>query len=104
LQKLKVAKIESCQILKFPILKVAKVENEFLSCQIAKLANCQVAKLPSCKIAKLPSCKLLNCGTCDHGAKSLSFLLRLGGVHKLCLQEEVDRWLSKCQQIVNRGR
>ena len=69
-----------------PILKVAKVESEFniscwklLSCQNAKLSNCQFAKLPSCQIAKLPSCQVAKLQvaklwTCDHGAKSLSFL------------------------------
>ena len=42
LPKLKVAKVESCQSWKFPILKVvAKVEGEFsISCQVAKLPSC----------------------------------------------------------------
>ena len=67
--KLKVAKIESCQNWKFPILKVSKVENKLLSCQVAKLSSCQVAKLPNYQVAKL--------WACDHGAKSLSFLFYL---------------------------
>ena len=55
---LKVAKIESCQSWKW-------VPHFLLSCQIAKLPNCQIAKL---QVAKL--------WTCDHGAKSLSFLVK----------------------------
>ena len=75
---MKVTKIESCKSGKFPILKVvAKVEGNFsISCQVEnwqveKLPSCQVAKLPKCQIAKLQVAKLW---TCDHGAKSLSFL------------------------------
>ena len=30
--------------------------------------------------------------------------LVLGVVHKLRLQDEVGRWLSKCQQMSTRGR
>ena len=30
----------------------------------------------------------------------LKALLMLGGVHKLRLQDEVGRWLSKCQQML----
>ena len=75
LLKLKVAKFESYQFWdrqswKLPKLKVSSA---FLaeSCQVAKLPSCQVAKLLSCQIAKLQVAKLW---TCDHGAKSLSFL------------------------------
>ena len=74
---LKVAKIESCKNWKLQKLKVAKVEMS--SAFLAKLPNCQVAKLPICQIAKLPSCQIAKLQvaklwTCDHGAKSLSFL------------------------------
>ena len=75
---LKVAKVESCQNwewVQYFFLKFAKLP----ICQIAKLPNCQVAKLPSCQVAKLPSCQIAKLQvaklwTCDHGAKSLSFL------------------------------
>ena len=60
----------NCQNWKFERLKVGKVESDF---NIAKLPSCQVISiLPSCQIAKLQVAKLW---TCDHGAKSLSFLL-----------------------------
>ena len=61
--------IESSQFWKLKVCSafLAKLPN----CQVAKLPNCQVAKLPSCQIAKLQVAKLW---TCDHGAKSLSFL------------------------------
>ena len=71
-----VAKLPICQITKLPNCQVAKLP----SCQIAKLLNCQIAKWPSGQIAKLQVAKLW---TCDHGAKSLSFLLKLNFVWHL---------------------
>ena len=102
LPSLKVTNYESCQFWRSPKLKVAKIESDLVflseSCWVTKLLSCQITKLPNCQVAKLPSCqiaKLLNCQiakwpsgqiaklqvaklwTCDHGAKSLSFLFWL---------------------------
>ena len=88
LPSLKVTNYKSCQFWRLPKLKVAKIESEFsisfwklLSYQVAKLPSCQIAKLPNCQVAKLPSCQIAKLQvaklwTCDHGAKSLSFLLK----------------------------
>ena len=78
--KKKNVKIENCQDWKLPKLKVPNfeccqswkwVQQFLLSYQIAKLPSCQIAKLPNCQVAKLQVAKLW---TCNHGAKSLSFL------------------------------
>ena len=31
-----------------------------------------------------------------------TFCFKLGGIHKLRLQDEVGRWLSKCQQMLTK--
>ena len=97
--KLKVAKIESCQSLKFPILKVAKVENELPSCKIAKLPSCKIAKLQNCQITKLQVPKLWTCEyTCSAtcGAKKplqVKPAMRVRTVQTVCF---LLKWMD-CQ-------
>ena len=131
--ELKVAKFESYQLWKLPILKVAKVEScqnwewfsisfwKLLSYQVAKLPICQITKLPNCQVAKLPSCqiaKLLNCQiakwpsgqiaklqvaklwTCDHGAKSLSFLFLLLSETNSSIMFQICFWANSSRDLV----